>query len=179
MWSIQSNVEFGYKLSIKHSLFTVRTTWNTQSVPHRRHITPTLQCPTINIVCGNIRCLLWEPHGTHICTVGSPYLTGNTLHFHYRAQPANVVWGNSRYLLWKMYTVHSAGRKQSYGLLNKSVHMATTEIWRDNIIIANWRRVSLMAIQSGVARKQFCISFSYIPKIEAVSTTDTWIDKQR
>jgi hypothetical protein len=29
----------------------------------------------------------------------SPYLTGNTLHLHYKAQPVNAVWGNSRCLL--------------------------------------------------------------------------------
>jgi hypothetical protein len=30
----------------------------------------------------------------------SPYLTGNTLRLHYKAQPVNAVWGNSRCLLW-------------------------------------------------------------------------------
>jgi hypothetical protein len=29
----------------------------------------------------------------------SPYLTGNTLRLHYKAQPVNAVWGNSRCLL--------------------------------------------------------------------------------
>jgi hypothetical protein len=29
----------------------------------------------------------------------SPYLTGNTLHLYYKAQPVNAVWGNSRCLL--------------------------------------------------------------------------------
>jgi hypothetical protein len=37
-----------------------------------------------------------EPYGTHRY---SPYLTGNTLHLRYRAQPVNAVWGNSRCLL--------------------------------------------------------------------------------
>jgi hypothetical protein len=34
-----------------------------------------------------------ESHGS------SPYLTGNTLRFHYRDQAVNAVWGNSRCLL--------------------------------------------------------------------------------
>jgi hypothetical protein len=33
----------------------------------------------------------------------SPYLTANTLHLRYKAQPVNAVWGNSRCLLWEPY----------------------------------------------------------------------------
>jgi hypothetical protein len=36
----------------------------------------------------------------------SPYLTGNTLRLHYKAQPVNAVWGNSRCLLWEPYGTH-------------------------------------------------------------------------
>jgi hypothetical protein len=33
----------------------------------------------------------------------SSYLTRNTLHLRYKAQPVNAVWGNSRCLLWELY----------------------------------------------------------------------------
>jgi hypothetical protein len=49
----------------------------------------------VNSVCGDSRCLLWEPYGTNRY---SSYLTGNTVHLHYKDKPVNVVWGNSRYL---------------------------------------------------------------------------------
>jgi hypothetical protein len=55
------------------------------------------------------RCLLWEPYGTQIHSVGrklSPYLTGNTLRLRYKAQPVNAVQGNSRCLLWEPYGTH-------------------------------------------------------------------------
>jgi hypothetical protein len=41
----------------------------------------------VNAVCGNSRCLLWEPYATHRYM---PYLTGNTLRARYRGQPVNV-----------------------------------------------------------------------------------------
>jgi hypothetical protein len=72
----------------------------------------------VNVVWRNNRCLLWEPYGTHRYAVlaecrvlnniykSSPYLTGNTLRRHYKAQPVNAVWGNSRCLLWELYGTH-------------------------------------------------------------------------
>jgi hypothetical protein len=36
---------------------------------------------------------------THTHSVGSPYLTADTLHFRYRAKPVKAVWGNSRCLV--------------------------------------------------------------------------------
>jgi hypothetical protein len=71
-----------------------------QTVPHSYRAQPG------NAVWGNSHCLLLEPYRTHRCTVGTPYLTGNTSRLHYRAQPVNVVWRNSRYLLWEPYGTH-------------------------------------------------------------------------
>jgi hypothetical protein len=36
----------------------------------------------------------------------SSYLTGYTLHHHYKDQPVNAVWGNSLCLLWEPYGTH-------------------------------------------------------------------------
>jgi hypothetical protein len=43
---------------------------------------------------------------TQIHSVGSQYLTGNTLILRYRTQPINAVWENSRCLLWNPYGTH-------------------------------------------------------------------------
>jgi hypothetical protein len=45
-----------------------------------------------------VKLRLWELYWTYR---HSPYLTGNTLRLHYRAQPVNAVWGNSRCLFWE------------------------------------------------------------------------------
>jgi hypothetical protein len=53
-----------------------------------------------------------ENHTEHTNTLcgqnaeSSSYLTGNTLHLCYKAQPVNAVWGNNRCLLWEPYETH-------------------------------------------------------------------------
>jgi hypothetical protein len=59
----------------------------------------------------------------------SSYLTGNTLHLHYRAQPVNAVWGNSRCLLWEPYgtnRLRCVDRMHSFGMLKRVVNIVTT-----------------------------------------------------
>jgi hypothetical protein len=60
--------------------------------------------------------LSWYPNSTLHCIrntqihcVGrmlSPYLTGNTLRLHYKAQPVNAVWGNNHCLFSGPYGTH-------------------------------------------------------------------------
>jgi hypothetical protein len=61
----------------------------------------------------------------------SPYLTGNTLHLRYKAQPVNAVSGNSRCLVWKScgtykYTVWA---EWSYFSFKHVVHIVTAVLY--------------------------------------------------
>jgi hypothetical protein len=67
---------------------TVRTSQETYYIPPTELNLLMLFRETVAVYCEN--------HTEHRY---SPYLTGNTLHLHYRAQPVNAVWGNSRCLL--------------------------------------------------------------------------------
>jgi hypothetical protein len=55
--------------------------------------------------------------------ISRPYLTGNTIRLHYRAQPFNAVWGNSRCLLWEPYRTqtHCVGRMQTSAMYTNPV----------------------------------------------------------
>jgi hypothetical protein len=67
---------------------TVRTSQETYYVSATEPNRLMLFGETVAVYCEN--------HTEHTY---SPYLAGNTLRLHYRAQPVNAVWGNSRCLL--------------------------------------------------------------------------------
>jgi hypothetical protein len=69
-WNLGSNSAF--------SLGLRKTTENLNRVGRWENYTE-----SVNTLCGHF----------------SPYLTGNTLRLHYRAQPVDAVWRNSRCLL--------------------------------------------------------------------------------
>jgi hypothetical protein len=73
------------------------TPWAVRTSQETRHVS-TIE-PNRLMLCGETVAVCCENRTEHRYTVGSPYLTGNTLRIHYRAQPVNAVWGNSRCLL--------------------------------------------------------------------------------
>jgi hypothetical protein len=108
--------------------FLLNSTYKSSPYVTGNKLRPHYKAQPVNAVWGNSGCLFWEPYGTHRYTVwteyrvlnntykSSPYLTGNTLRLHYKAQPVNAVWGNSCCLLWEPYgtQIHCADRMQSF-----------------------------------------------------------------
>jgi hypothetical protein len=71
---------------------SVRTSQETHYVSTTKPNQLMLFGGTVAVYCGN--------HTEHTDVYKfSSYLTGNTLHLRYNAQPDNVVWGNSHCLL--------------------------------------------------------------------------------
>jgi hypothetical protein len=114
--SVGSPYLTGHTLHLRYRAQPVNAVWETvavycenhtehtnalcvQTVPHRKHVTSPLLGPTCYGRLGKHSLFIVRTErNTQIHSVGSPNLSGNTLHLRYRAQPVMAVWRNSRCL---------------------------------------------------------------------------------
>jgi hypothetical protein len=86
-----------------------------------------------------VRCVFeaWSSSECYTIQRFSPYLTGNALRLHNKAQPVNAVQENNHCLLWEPYgtQIHCVGRMQWLLMLKYVVHtsMVTTVTYRVKI----------------------------------------------
>jgi hypothetical protein len=105
MWSMQSNVEFGYQFRIcsgtteNHEYKECLLLGYKNQVPtsQETHYISATE-PNRLMLCGETIDTYCENRRQHTECTGSTYRTGKTSRLHYRDQPTNAVWGNSRCL---------------------------------------------------------------------------------